>query len=127
MRRRRSFDAVSDFRGSPASTRITDDVKPCFKRIAESWLAPSSFVRAERPWGSGFIRVTAAGWDSDNPTATWGGLLGFMSGKEGVEKAFSKEFSNRFDIHRTRVGFENDGIDTFDNMARKGIWVECKV
>ena len=23
---------------------------------------------------------TLAGWDSDNPTATWGGLLGFMYG-----------------------------------------------
>jgi hypothetical protein len=70
---------------------------------------------------------TLAGWDSDNPTATWGGLLGFMMGKEGVEKAFSKEFSNRFDIHRTRVGFENDGIDTFENMAQKGIWVTDRV
>ena len=27
------------------------------------------------------------GWDSDNPTATWGGLIGFMIGKDGVEKA----------------------------------------
>ncbi|MCK7535720.1 MAG: ADP-ribosylglycohydrolase family protein [Marinilabiliales bacterium] len=70
---------------------------------------------------------TLAGWDSDNPTATWGGLLGFMTGKEGVEKAFSKEFSNRFNIHRTRVGFENDGIDTFENMALKGIWVIDRV
>jgi len=70
---------------------------------------------------------TLAGWDSDNPTATWGGLLGFMLGKEGVEKAFSKEFSNRFDIHRTRVGFENDGIDTFENMALKDIWVIDRV
>jgi len=70
---------------------------------------------------------TLAGWDSDNPTATWGGLLGFMSGKEGVEKAFNKKLSNRFDIHRTRTGFENDGIDTFDNMALKGIWVTDRV
>jgi hypothetical protein len=31
---------------------------------------------------------TLAGWDSDNPTATWGGLLGFMIGKSGIEKAF---------------------------------------
>ena len=22
------------------------------------------------------------GWDSDNPTATWGGLIGFMIGKD---------------------------------------------
>lgn len=35
---------------------------------------------------------TLVGWDSDNPTATWGGLLGFMIGKEGVERAFNQEF-----------------------------------
>jgi len=70
---------------------------------------------------------TLAGWDSDNPTATWGGLLGFMSGKDGIERAFSKEFSNRFNIHRTRVGFANDGIDTFENMAQKGIWIIDRV
>ena len=70
---------------------------------------------------------TLAGWDSDNPTATWGGLLGFMTGREGVEKAFQRKFSNRFNIHRTRVGFENDGIDSFENMARKGIWVTDRV
>ena len=32
------------------------------------------------------IKIGAlAGWDSDNSTATWGGLLGFMLGKRGVE------------------------------------------
>ena len=33
------------------------------------------------------------GWDSDNPTATWGGLIGFMIGQDEVEKAFDREFS----------------------------------
>ena len=70
---------------------------------------------------------TLAGWDSDNPTATWGGLIGFMIGKEGVEKAFGRQFSNQFNIHRTRVGFENDGIDNFENMALKGLWVIDRV
>lgn len=70
---------------------------------------------------------TLVGWDSDNPTATWSGLLGFMIGRKGIEKAFNKEFSNRFNIHRTRTGFENDGIDTFENMALKGIWVVDRV
>jgi hypothetical protein len=70
---------------------------------------------------------TLVGWDSDNPTATWGGLLGFMIGKDGIEKAFNHQFSNRFNIHRTRVGFENDGIDNFDNMALKGLWVIDRV
>ena len=70
---------------------------------------------------------TLCGWDADNPTATWGGLIGFMIGKEGVEKAFGRKFSNRFDIQRTRVGFEEIGIDTFENMALKGIWIIDRV
>jgi hypothetical protein len=70
---------------------------------------------------------TLAGWDSDNPTATWGGLIGFMIGKDGVEKAFHRKFSDQFHIHRTRIGFENDGIDTFQDMALKGIWVIDRV
>lgn len=70
------------------------------------------------------IKIGAlAGWDSDNPTATWGGLLGFMIGKVGVEKAFNRKFSNQFNIHRTRVGFPNNGIDTFSNMANKGLFI----
>lgn len=64
---------------------------------------------------------TLAGWDSDNPTATWGGLIGFMIGKDGVEKAFDRQFSNRFNIHRTRQNFPEDGIDTFEKMAQKGL------
>lgn len=44
-------------------------------------------------YGEGDLKKTIqigalAGWDSDNPTATWGGLLGFMIGKEQVEKIF---------------------------------------
>ncbi len=70
---------------------------------------------------------TLAGWDSDNPTATWGGMLGFMIGKDGVEKAFGQKFSNRFNIHRTRQNFPNDGIDTFENMAEKGIFIIDRV
>lgn len=68
-----------------------------------------------------------AGWDSDNPTATWGGLLGFMIGKEGVEKAFGRTFSNQFNIHRTRIGFPNNGIDTFENMAEVGVFIVDRV
>jgi hypothetical protein len=70
---------------------------------------------------------TLAGWDSDNPTATWGGLLGFMLGKDGVEKAFNRKFSDRFNIHRTRIGFPNNGIDYFSNMAKKGIYITDRV
>ena len=67
------------------------------------------------------IKIGAlCGWDSDNPTATWGGLLGFMIGKEGVEKTFDQRFSNKFNIHRTRQNFPDNGLDTFENMAEKG-------
>jgi len=83
-------------------------------------------------YGEGDIKETIkigalAGWDSDNPTATWGGLLGFMLGKEGVEEAFGRKFSDKFNIHRTRVNFPNDGLDTFDEMAKKGIYIIDRV
>lgn len=74
------------------------------------------------------IKIGAlCGWDSDNPTATWGGLLGFMLGKSGIETAFNNTFSEKYNIHRTRVGFPNNGIDTFDKMALKGIWIIDRV
>ena len=68
-----------------------------------------------------------AGWDSDNPAATWGGLLGFMIGREGVEQAFGRSFSGRYNIHRTRGGFPNDGIDTIQAMAERGVLVVDRV
>ncbi len=70
---------------------------------------------------------TLAGWDSDNPTASWGGLIGFMIGIDGIEKTFNRKFSSRYSIHRTRIGFENNGLDTFEKMALKGIWVIDRV
>jgi len=83
-------------------------------------------------YGKGDLRETIkigalCGWDSDNPTATWGGLLGFMMSRSGVEGAFGTDLSQRFNIHRTRQNFENNGIDTFDNMAAKGIEVIDRV
>ena len=70
---------------------------------------------------------TLSGWDSDNPTSTWGGLIGFMIGKSGVEEAFDRDFSNKFNIHRTRQNFPNNGIDTFENMANEGIRIIDRV
>ncbi len=67
------------------------------------------------------------GWDSDNPTSTWGGLIGFILGKKEIEKIMGRPLSNRYNIHRTRKGFDNDGIDTFDKMALKGITIVNKV
>ena len=70
---------------------------------------------------------TLCGWDSDNPTATWGGLLGFMLGKHGVETSFGRKFADSFNIHRTRIGFPNDGIDDFGRMSLKGIFIVDRV
>ena len=66
------------------------------------------------------------GWDSDNPTATWGGLIGFMIGQDEVEKAFDREFSEEYNIHRTRQNFPN-GIDNFTNMANIGVFITDRV
>ena len=70
---------------------------------------------------------TLAGWDSDNPTSTWGGLIGFIIGREMVEKEFNMQLSNKFNIHRTRKNFPNDGIDTFENMAKNGIKIVDRI
>ncbi|MCE7994867.1 MAG: ADP-ribosylglycohydrolase family protein [Roseivirga sp.] len=83
-------------------------------------------------YGEGDIKETIkigalAGWDSDNPTATWGGMLGFMRGKAGVEKAFNRTFADQFNIHRTRQNFPNNGIDNFSAMAQKGIYIIDRV
>ena len=83
-------------------------------------------------YGEGNIKETIkigtlADWDSDNPTATWGGLLGFMLGKEGVEKAFGRKFAEKFNIHRTRIGFPDNGIDSFYKMAKKGVFIIDRV
>ena len=41
---------------------------------------------------------TLSGWDSDNPTSTWGGLIGFLIGKEMIEKEFNTSFSSKFNF-----------------------------
>jgi len=80
------------------------------------------------------VRIGAlCGWDSDNPTATWGGLLGFMIGREGVEKAFpDKNLSGLYRIGRTRINFPDrtpdlPGDDSFESMARRGVFVVDRV
>ena len=83
-------------------------------------------------YGQGNIKETIkigtlAGWDSDNPTSTWGGLIGFIIGREMVEKEFNMKLSNKFNIHRTRKNFPNDGIDTFENMAKNGIKIVDRI
>lgn len=61
------------------------------------------------------------GWDSDNPAATWGGLLGFIYGKSALERQFDIHFSEAFNIHRTRRNFPQNGLDNFPAMAQQGI------
>ena len=69
-----------------------------------------------------------AGWDSDNPAATWGGLLGFIYGREGVEETFGRKFSDRYNIHRTRTGFPvPNGVDNFNDMAETGVEIVDRV
>ena len=65
--------------------------------------------------------ASLSGWDSDNPASTWGGLLGFIHGKTKIENIFNKPLSNKYNIHRTRQNFENNGIDNFKNMSKKGL------
>ena len=50
-----------------------------------------------------------------------------MLGKEGVEEAFGRRFANQFNIHRTRIGFPNEGSDTFEAMAQKGVAIVDRV
>lgn len=83
-------------------------------------------------WGKGDLKETIKmgslmGWDSDNPTATWSGMLGFMMGRKEVERVFNREFSSKFFIHRTRINFENDGYDDFNKMAKKGLEITKRV
>ena len=84
-------------------------------------------------YGEGDFKETVkiavlAGWDSDNPAATWGGLLGFIIGREGVEEAFERKFSDRFNIHRTRKGFPvPNGVDNFPDMAATGVAIVDRV
>lgn len=88
-------------------------------------------------YGEGDFRRTVqiaslAGWDSDNPAATWGGLLGFILGKDGIERTFQRRFSEAYWIHRTRKAFPDHtpglaGEDTFSQMAQRGVDVVEKV
>ena len=76
---------------------------------------------------------TLSGWDSDNPTATWGGLLGFILGKEGILKIFNNNnLSSDYWIHRTRKNFidrtpDIDGEDTFELIAKRAIFIIDRV
>jgi hypothetical protein len=67
------------------------------------------------------IRIgTLSGWDSDNGTATMGGLLGLVHGEAWVRSELARagltDLSGRYRIARTRVGFPAE-IYTLDEIA----------
>ena len=73
------------------------------------------------------IRIgTLSGWDSDNPTATMGGLLGLMVGVDGVRAVFeADDLSDRYWVLRTRDGLPDylpddpAAEDTFEMLAER--------
>ena len=73
------------------------------------------------------IRIgTLTGWDSDNPTATMGGLIGLMLGADGVRDQFQGTvLSDRYWISRTRDGMNDylpgdpDAEDLFSMLAQR--------
>ena len=70
------------------------------------------------------IRIgTLSGWDSDNPTATWGGLLGFLYGYAGLEEHFAKyDFADGYNIERTRYDLPRP-LDSLTGMSERGLEV----
>jgi hypothetical protein len=89
-------------------------------------------------YGEGDLKETIkigslCGWDSDNPTATWGGLIGFLMGRENVEAAFPENtLSGLYNISRTRINFpdrtpDQPGDDSFQLMAERGLRVIDRV
>lgn len=82
-------------------------------------------------YGEGDYRKTVkigvlAGWDSDNPTASNAGLLGFLLGFEALQTEFPEfTFSDRYNIFRTRRNFPDylpgdpDANDTLSAMAER--------
>lgn len=82
-------------------------------------------------YGEGDFRRTVqigalTGWDSDNGTATMGGLLGLLYGYEALTAAFPGEnLSDRYHSHRTRptmpdyLFFDLWAEDTFTAMAER--------
>ena len=68
-----------------------------------------------------------SGWDSDNPTSTWGGLLGLLYGHKELQKHFNKtDFSGFYNISRTRYNLPLL-VDNFDDLAERGLKIIDKV
>jgi hypothetical protein len=70
--------------------------------------------------------ATLGGWDSDNPAATMGGLIGLMSGTDAIAAAFpGQALSDRYNSWRTRDNLPDhlpddpDAEDTFTMIAER--------
>jgi len=74
------------------------------------------------------IRIgSMCGWDSDNPTATWGGLLGLLYGHKVLQKHFNKyDFADDYNIERTRFNMPIP-LDNFTDMSERGIGIIDKI
>ena len=70
------------------------------------------------------IRIgVLSGWDSDNPTATWGGLLGLLYGYDGLQNYFKKyDFSDAYWIERTRFNLPIP-TDSISAMAERALGI----
>jgi hypothetical protein len=64
------------------------------------------------------IRIGAlSGWDSDNGTATMGGLIGLLRGTKAIRDAFpDRQLSLQYRIARTRTGFAHD-VESMEAIA----------
>lgn len=70
------------------------------------------------------IRIgSMCGWDSDNPTSTWGGLLGLLYGHEKLQEHFNKtDFSDDYNIARTRFNMPIP-LDNITDMSERGLGI----
>jgi hypothetical protein len=85
-----------------------------------------SFFYGQGDYKRTVVIGTLCGWDSDNPTSTWGGLLGFLIGVDGVKNLFpDKELSGLYQISHKRINFPDHtpnlpGEDTFELLSERG-------
>jgi hypothetical protein len=103
----------------------------------QSWVESSvnfaagimALLYGEGDWRKTVKIGTLSGWDSDNSTATLGGLLGFMYGYDEFVAQFPEQgsFSDRYWINRTRDNMpdylpaDSQAEDTFTMLADRMI------
>ncbi len=125
-----------------------DDWEATRDRIHERYqLKTTAGYRYQYPWDSGInfaasivsllygggdfertLRIGAlSGWDSDNPTATWGGLLGLLLGRSGLEEQLGRtDLADAYWIERTRPNLPRSH-DSITEMATRGLGIIDRV